>query len=68
VFASDKRAAVTDLVTLATPMFVGLLLVQLLTSQIKIRLALLLIVAVGVAATIQCVDQGMDSNDADCRV
>ncbi|MHC5185556.1 MAG: O-antigen ligase family protein [Planctomycetota bacterium] len=63
VFASDKRAAVTDLVTLATPMFVGLLLVQLLTSQIKIRLALLLIVAVGVAATIQCVDQGMDSNE-----
>jgi O-antigen ligase len=44
-------------------MFVGLLLVQLLTSQIKIRLALLLIVAVGVAATIQCVDQGMDSNE-----
>jgi hypothetical protein len=61
-FASDKRAAVTDLATLAIPMLAGLLLVQLLTSQIKIRLALLLIVSVGIAATILCIDQQMDSN------
>jgi hypothetical protein len=55
VFASDKRAAVTDLITLATPMVGALLLVQLLTSTVRIRLALLLILSVGVAATIQCV-------------
>lgn len=62
-FASNKRAAITDLVTLATPMLAGLLLVQLLTSAAKIRLALLLVLAVGVAATIQCIEQKTDSND-----
>ncbi len=61
-FASDKRAAVTDIVTLATPMLAGLLLVQLLTSAVKVRLALLLILAVGVAATVQCIDQQTASN------
>lgn len=61
-FASNKRAAVTDLATLATPMLIGLFLVQLLTSAAKIRLALLLILAVGVAAAVQCVDQQMASN------
>ncbi|MHC5140275.1 MAG: hypothetical protein ACYSOF_10420, partial [Planctomycetota bacterium] len=45
VFASDKRSAVTDLVTLITPVLTGLLLVQLLTSSAKIRLALLLILS-----------------------
>jgi len=62
-FASNKRAAITDLVTLAAPMLAGLLLVQLLTSAAKIRLALLLVLAVGVAATIQCIEQKTDSND-----
>ena len=62
-FASNKRAAITDLVTLATPMLAGLLLIQLLTSAAKIRLALLLILAVGVAATVQCIEQKTDSND-----
>jgi hypothetical protein len=60
--ASNKRVAVTDLVTLATPMLSGVLLVQLLNSPAKIRLALLLILAVGVAATVQCLDQRMASN------
>ncbi|MEN8126193.1 MAG: O-antigen ligase family protein [Planctomycetota bacterium] len=62
VFASDKRSAVTDLATLATPMLAGLLLVQLLTSAAKIRLALFLILSVGIAATVQCVDQQASSN------
>ncbi|MHC5145739.1 MAG: O-antigen ligase family protein [Planctomycetota bacterium] len=63
VFASDKRSAVTDLVTLITPVLTGLLLVQLLTSSAKIRLALLLILSVGVAATVQCFDQHAESNE-----
>ena len=62
IFASHKRAAVTDLVTLATPMLAGLLLVQLLSSAVKIRLALLLILAVGAAATVECFDQQIASN------
>ena len=61
--ASNKRAAITDLVALATPMLAGLLLVQLLNSAAKIRLALLLVLAVGVAATIQCIDQQTDTNE-----
>ena len=61
-FASDKRSAVTDLVTLSVPMLTGLFLVQLLTSPAKVRLALLLILAVGAAATVQCIDQQRDSN------
>ena len=62
-FASDKRVAVTDIVTLATPMLAGLLLVQLLTTSVKIRLALLLILAVGVAATVLCSMQLSFFND-----
>ncbi len=62
-FASDKRAAVTDIITLAMPMLAGVLLVQLLTSAVKIRLALLLILAVGVAATVLCLMQVSFFND-----
>lgn len=62
-FASNKRAAVTDLVTLATPMVMAVLLVQWLRSPVTIRLALLLVLAVGVAATVLCIDQKMDSNE-----
>jgi len=62
-FASNKRAAITDLVTLATPMLAAMLLVQLLTSAAKVRLALLLVLAIGAAATIQCIDQQTDSNE-----
>ena len=62
-FASDSRSGVTDIVTLATPMLAGLLLVQLLTTPARIRLALLLILAVGIAATVQCIDQWAESNE-----
>ncbi len=61
--ASDKRAAVTDMVTLLTPMLTGLLLVQLLDRRQTIRLSLLLILAVGAAAAVQCADQLMDSSE-----
>jgi hypothetical protein len=62
-FASNKRAAVTDIVTLLTPMLTGLLLVQLLDTRQTIRLTLLLILAVGAAAAVQCIDQLMASNE-----
>lgn len=61
-FASNKRTAVTDLAMLAAPMLSALMLVQWLRSAAAIRLALLLILAVGVAATVQCVDQKAQSN------
>lgn len=61
--ASDKRASVTNFVTLATPMLAGVILVQLLNSSIRIRLALLLILSVGIAATTLCYMQSSSLND-----
>ncbi|HOL31183.1 MAG TPA: O-antigen ligase family protein [Anaerohalosphaeraceae bacterium] len=61
-FASDKRAAVTDAVTLLCPMLTALLLVQLLDTRQSIRLVLLLLAAVGAAAAVQCADQLMTAN------
>jgi hypothetical protein len=60
--ASDKRAAITDLVTLAAPMLAGVLLVQLLNSRARIRLALFLIVAIGRGGAVVCADQYFSSN------
>jgi O-antigen ligase len=60
--ASDKRAAITDLVTLAAPMLAGVLLVQLLNCRARIRLALFLIIAVGAAGAVVCADQYFSSN------
>lgn len=61
--ASDKRAAMTDSVVLIAPMLTAMLLVQWLTDQRKIRMALLLIIAVALVGWVQCVDQWTDSND-----
>ena len=62
--ASNKRMALTDLVFLVAPMAAAMLLVQLFKSKRMIRIALLLIVAIGVAATALCFDQLLDSNDS----
>ncbi|MBL7214920.1 MAG: O-antigen ligase family protein [Phycisphaerae bacterium] len=61
--ASNKRAALTDLVLLATPMLSALLLIQLLTAKQKTHLAVLLVLAIAVAMTAQCIDQLLDSNN-----
>lgn len=63
VFASNKRAAVTDSAILASPMVAAMFLVQWLRSATRIRWTLLLILAVGVAATLQCYEQKTGSND-----
>ena len=61
--ASNKRAALTDLVLLITPMLSAMLLIQLFTSKHKMRLGVLLILAVGVMMTVQCIDQFFGSNE-----
>ncbi len=61
--ASNKRAAVTDWVVLATPMITAMFLAQWLTSRAKIRFALLLVIAIGIAAAVQCGEQLTDSNE-----
>jgi hypothetical protein len=60
--ASNKRAAVTDLVVLITPMLTAMFLIQLLGSRQKVHLAILLVMAAAVAMTAQCMDQLVDSN------
>lgn len=63
IFASDKRTAVSELVFLAAPMISAMMLVQWLRSESTLRYALLLILAVGAAATVQCFDQQAESNE-----
>lgn len=60
--ASNKRAAVTDLIVLITPMLTAMFLIQLLSSRQKVYLAILLVMAAAVAMTAQCMDQLVDSN------
>ena len=60
--ASNKRAAVTDMVTLVAPMLMALLLIQILDTPAKIRLVLFVIVALGAGGAFQCFDQLLASN------
>ena len=63
VIAPNKRAAITDLVTLAAPMLVAILLVQILDCRTKTTLLLYVIVALGVVGTYQCAEQFFSSNE-----
>lgn len=60
--ASNKRAAITDLVTLVAPMLMAVLLVQIMDSPAKIKLVLFVVVALGAAASFQSFDQLFASN------
>jgi len=60
--ASDKRTAVTDFAMLVAPPLLAILLVQILDSQPKIRLLLVVIVALGVVSAYQCADQFFSGN------
>lgn len=55
--ASNKRAAINDFVSLVIPILTAVMLVQILNSQDKIRLVLLVIVGVGLASAAQCTGQ-----------
>ena len=61
-FASDKRAALTDIATLASGLAAGLMAVQLLDSREKVRLLLWLLLAVGAAAAYACYEKMAESN------
>jgi O-antigen ligase len=60
--AADKRAAVTDFVTLCAPVLMAVVLAQSLDSQSKIKLVLTVIAALGVASAYQCAYQFFVSN------
>lgn len=57
IVAANKRAAITDAVTLLAPILMAVLLVQLLDTPGKIRLLLVVMVALGTASTYHCIDQ-----------
>ncbi|MBN1456961.1 MAG: DUF3808 domain-containing protein [Sedimentisphaerales bacterium] len=65
--ASNKRAAITDLVTIISPLLMAVVLVQMLDSASKIKLVLLVVLALGVTSAHQCADQFLSSNDAMIR-
>ncbi len=60
--AANKRTAITNYVTLLAPILMGVLLVQILDSQVKIKLLLTVIAALGVVSAYQCAEQFFVSN------
>jgi O-antigen ligase len=61
--AADKRAAITDCVTLFAPVLMAIMLTQILDSQRKIKLVLAAVVALGVASAYQCAYQFFVTNE-----
>ena len=62
VGASDKRAAITQIAMLTSPIVAALLLAQILNTDVRIRLVLAVIVALGVVSAYQCAEQLLVSN------
>jgi hypothetical protein len=60
--AANKRSAITNYVTLLAPILMAVLLVQILDSQVKIKLLLAVIAALGVVSAYQCAEQFFVSN------
>ncbi|MHC4265195.1 MAG: O-antigen ligase family protein [Planctomycetota bacterium] len=60
--ASNKRAAITESIVVIAPMFMAVLLVQLLNSRLKIILLLAIIAVLGIVQSYQCSDQLFTAN------
>ena len=61
--AADKRLAITAVAVLLAPVVMAILLVQILDSPSKIKLALVTIAALGVVSAYQCADQFFVGNE-----
>jgi len=55
--APDKRGAITDFTGLVAPILMVLLLVQILDSQLKVKLVLAVITALGIVSAYRCWEQ-----------
>lgn len=55
--ASNKRAAINDFVTLTVPIFAAIVLAQILNTQWKIKLTLVILIALACASAYQCSGQ-----------
>jgi len=62
LFAPDKRAAITNYLTLAGPVLMAVVLMQILDSITKVRLVLTVLVALGVVCAYQCCEQFFYTN------
>lgn len=60
--ASNKRLAITDVTVFLAPALMALLLVQILDSPSKVKLALVVIAALGLVSAYQCAEQLIFSN------
>jgi O-antigen ligase len=60
--AADKRAAINHATILVAPIFGALLLSQILDSPGRVRLVLIVIVALGIVSAYQCAEQFFISN------
>ena len=60
--AVDKRLAITDAAVFLAPPLMAILLVQILDSQQKIKLVLVVIAALGAVSAYQCAEQFFVSN------
>ncbi|MHC4103861.1 MAG: O-antigen ligase family protein [Planctomycetota bacterium] len=57
IAAPDKRAVISSFTGLIAPVLMSMLLVQILDSQTKIKLILIVIVALGIVSTYRCWEQ-----------
>jgi len=55
--APDKRGVINHFTGLAAPVLMGILLIQILDSRIKIQIILILIVSLGIVSTYRCWEQ-----------
>ena len=60
--ASNRRAAITDMAMLTAPMFMAVILVQILTLEARKKILLFVIIALAIVGLSQCVDQFFNSN------
>lgn len=57
VIAANKRLAITDFVTIVAPILMAVMLVQILDCHAKIKLVLIVVVALGVVSAYRCSEQ-----------
>lgn len=60
--ASNKRAAISAVVTFLVPILMAILLVQILDSDSKVKLVLMVIAALGIASAYECAYQFFVTN------
>jgi hypothetical protein len=62
-YAGNKRYAITCAITITAPILMAVMLTHLLDSNIKIKLLLITIAALGMVATVQSANQFFSEND-----